>query len=112
MSLNDNLMKGFVRYYNTLSKIGYIDRSHVNRLIVSNWIKKVLNGEYSILVDNNQYNLLSDLWMCVAGDCLVPYTKYCANVTINKLPVNTYINFTNDSNNRVTEDDELRNTQI
>ena len=109
MSLNDSLMEGFVKYYNTLSKIGYINRTSVNKLIIGSWINKVLNSEYGIVVTNEQYNLLSKLYLCVTDSCLVPYSKYCTDVTINKLPTYTYFRVTEiNSHNRITEDDDLR----
>ena len=109
MSLNDSLMKGFVKYYNTLSKVGYINKTSVNKLIIGSWINKVFNGEYSIIINNEQYNLLSNLYLCIAGDCLVPYSKYCTDVVINKLPTYTYFRITEiNSHNRITEDDDLR----
>lgn len=109
MSLSDSLMKGFIKYYNTLSKTGYVDKTHVNKLIIGSWINKVLDAEYGIVLNENQYNLLSKLWLCVVGDCLVPYTKYCNDVTVNKLPVSNYIRFTEISpTHRMLEVNNLR----
>lgn len=109
MSLNDSLMKGFVKYYNTLSKVGYIDKSHVNKLIIGSWVNKILSGDYGFIVNDDQYKLLSKLYLCIEGDCLVPYSTYCSDVTVNKLPITGYVRITEvNSTNRMTEDNNLR----
>ena len=108
MSLNVSLMKGFVRYYNTLSKVGYVDRSSINSLIISNWVNKVLDGEYDMVVTDEQYKLLSNLYLCVAGNCLVPYQQYCGKVVVNKYVPGRNLRITEISENRFLEDNTVR----
>lgn len=110
-TISDALQKGFVKYYNTLTNLGYIDMKHVNRLIVASWINDVLEGRYGLLVNDEQYMLLSQLYMCIEGDCLVPYQNYCHDFVVNKLPnldANTFVRLTEDSETRILEDNNIR----
>lgn len=90
-SISNALQKGYEKYYNTLIKMGYINKQAVNKLIVAQWIYDVLEGKYDCLVSDEQYNLLSRLYMCIEGSCLVPYQNYCTDITVNKLPISRYI---------------------
>ena len=112
-TLTDTLEKGYEKYYNTLLKMGYVSKHSVNSLIVAQWIYDVLEGKYDCLVDDEQYKLLSKLYICAAGNCLVPYQSYCREVTVNKLPDNRYVRTTevlvDDSTERILEaSDDLR----
>ena len=112
-SISNALQKGYEKYYNTLIKMGYINKQAVNKLIVAQWIYDVLEGKYDCLVSDEQYNLLSRLYMCVEGSCLVPYQNYCREFTVNKLPDNRYIRMTeipvDNSTERILEaSDDLR----
>ena len=99
-SLSDSLQRGFAKYYNTITKVGYIDRQAVNNLIIASWINDVLEGKYGVLVDDEQYSILNSLYQCIEGMCLVPYQNYCTDVTVNKTDPSQYI--------RITEDDLYR----
>jgi hypothetical protein len=93
--------------------MGYINKQAVNKLIVAQWIYDILEGKYDCLVSDEQYNLLSRLYMCIEGSCLVPYQNYCREFTVNKLPDNRYIRMTeipvDNSTERILEaSDDLR----
>lgn len=103
-SISNALQKGYEKYYNTLVKVGYINKQAVNNIIVAQWIYDVLEGKYDCLVDDEQYDLLSRLYMCVEGSCLVPYQNYCREFTVNKLSNNKYIRAT-ETNTIDIEDD-------
>ena len=90
-AMGNALLKGFDRYYNTLIHTGYVNNKTVSQFIVASWIYDVLEGKYDCWPDEDQYKLLSNLYMCLEGSCLVPYQKYCKTVTINKLPDNHYV---------------------
>lgn len=92
--INIALQKGYQRYYNTLKKLGSIDTGAVKRLIVAQWISDVLEGKYDCLVSDEQYSLLSRLYMCVEGSCLVPYQNYCKEFTVNKIQNRKYFRMT------------------
>lgn len=92
-AMGNALLKGFDKYYNTLIHAGYVNNKTVSQFIVASWIYDVLKGEYG-LIDEDQYNLLNDLYTCLEGSCLVPYQNYCKTVTINKLPVYHYVRIT------------------
>ena len=88
------LENGFEKYYNTLVQLGSVDIKAVSSLIIASWINDVLEGKYDCLVDDEQYTLLSELYTCIEGSCLVPYQKYCRDITVNKLPDNRYVRMT------------------
>lgn len=93
-SISNALQKGYEKYYNTLVQVGYINKQAVNNIIVAQWIYDVLEGKYDCLVNDEQYSLLSKLYMCVEGSCLMPYQNYCRDITINKSPNNRYFRIT------------------
>lgn len=101
------LENGFEKYYNTLVQLGSVDIKTVSSLIIASWINDVLEGKYDCLVDDEQYNLLSELYTCIEGSCLVPYQKYCKDITVNKLPDSRYVRMTevlvNNSTERILE---------
>ena len=101
------LLKGYERYYNTVTGMGHVQQKYVNNLIVASWIYDVLMGKYG-QVDEDQYKILDNLYTCIEGSCLVPYQAYCKDITVNKEMVSNYIRMTEDSVMRWTEDDELR----
>ena len=110
-SISVALEKGFVKYYNTLTKLGNVDIHSVNNLIVASWINDVLEGRYGFLVDDEQYMLLNQLYMCIEGSCLVPYQNYCNDFVVNKLPnldANTFVRLTENSTTRILEDNNIR----
>ena len=114
-SLSDSLLLGYERYYNSLVGNGFISMAHVNRLVIARWIDKVISGEYGIIPTDEQYSILNELYQCVAGDCLVPYQKYCSEVTVNKLNPSQYIRVTenntfNGNKTRKLENERLRTT--
>ena len=84
--MDDALMKGFERYCDNLSRYGKISKSSMNKLIIASWIYDVLMYKYQCLISEDDYNILSDLYQTVEGDCLVPYQKYCKEVSVNMLP--------------------------
>lgn len=93
-AMGNALLKGFDKYYNTLVQVGYVNNKTVSQFIVASWIYDVLEGKYDCWPDEDQYKLLSNLYMCLEGSCLVPYQRYCKTVTINKLPDNHYVRIT------------------
>lgn len=92
--MGNALLKGFDKYYNTVTKVGYVTDKTVSQFIVASWIYDVLKGDYGF-VEEDQYNLLNDVYVCLEGSCLVPYQKYCkGNIVVNKLPVHHYVRIT------------------
>lgn len=71
--LREALLKGYDKYYRTLTQVGFINTDQVNRLIITTWINDVLEGKYGFIVNDEQYNLLDRLYNCVNHSCLLPY---------------------------------------
>ena len=107
----NTLLNGFTKYYNTLTKIGYINDSSVNNLIIASWIYDVLNGKYGFLVNEEQYKLIGEVLSCIEGTCLVPWIDYCKDVTVNKYPDLDrygYVRITENTETRHLENDDIR----
>lgn len=107
----NSLIKGYERYYNTVTKIGYINKNSLDTIIIANWIYDVLNGKYDVLVDEEQYNLLNEWYNCLEGNCLVPYQQYCKDFGVNVGPNNVYVKMTElttYNTERLLEDNNLQ----
>lgn len=114
-TLTNSLTKGYERYYNSLVDNGFVGVNHVNRLVIAGWINKVLNLEYGVIPSDEQYAILDKLYQCVEGDCLVPYRKYCNDITVNKTNPGNYIRITEDNTfdsnmHRILEEENILRT--
>lgn len=89
-----SLERGFEKYYNTVTKLGSVNINSVYKLIVATWINDVLMGRYDMMVDEEQYNILDNLYNCLEGDCLIPYGSYCNTYTVNRYLDRDYIRTT------------------
>lgn len=106
-SLNDSLLIGYEKYYNNLVDNGFIGMNHVNRLIIAGFVNKAINGKYGVIPSDEQYAILDKLYQCAIGDCLVPYGKYCGDVTVNKIDLGNYVRVTQlGSDTRFLEGDD------
>jgi hypothetical protein len=103
-AMGNALLKGYEKYYNTLTQVGYVNNKTVSQLFIATWIYNVLSGKYGILVDEDRYNVLNELYNCIEGSCLVPYQNYCKEFTINKDMRSDYVRITENSINRLLED--------
>lgn len=110
-----SLERGFEKYYNTLSKLGYVSIDNVYKLVIVTWINDVLAGRYDMMVSEEQYRILENIYSCFEGSCLIPYGSYCDTVTVNRGLNRDYIRTTEidttdyGSTERILElDDNLR----
>ena len=89
-----SLEQGFEKYYDNLSKLGYININSVYKLVIVNWINDVLAGKYDMMVSEEQYRILENIYSCFEGDCFIPYGSYCNTVTVNRALNRDYIRAT------------------
>ena len=108
------IIKGFERYYKSLSDYGKVSSKSVNKLIIAYFIYKILYWEY-FKISKQDYDLLSDLYNMIEGDCLIPYKKYCQKITVNKHDYGSIFRYTelpfhndNLSDPRLLESNNLR----
>ena len=103
------LLQGFDKYYNTVTKTGYVPSNIINDFIIATWIVDVITFKEGIILSDEEYDILNKLYTCIEGSCLVPYSDYCKNVYLNILPTHTYVRVTEqDSDTRITETNEIR----
>lgn len=107
-NITNALADGFEKYYNTVSKLGYVDINAIDKLIVATWINDVLMGRYDIIVTEQQYKILENLYMCMEGSCFVPYSHYCRTATVNKRFDRDYIRTTENDLERLLQSGNLR----
>lgn len=103
-----SLADGFEKYYNTVTKLGYADINAVDKLIVATWINDVLMGRYDIIVNEQEYKMLENLYMCMEGSCFIPYSNYCRTATVNKSFDRDYIRTTENDLERLLQSGNLR----
>lgn len=104
----DALANGFEKYYNTVTKLGYADINAVNKLIVATWINDVLMGRYDKIVNEQEYKILENLYMCMEGSCFVPYSNYCRTAAVNVSFDRDYIRTTENDLERLLQSGNLR----
>ena len=109
--LSQSLLMGFEKYYNTITHVGQIHNNVVNKFLIATFINDILEGRYDFLVTEEQYEMLNELYMCLEGSCLVPYQKYCSDITVNKHPVVSYIRMLEENVPVIEKDRILEGTE-
>lgn len=77
--LNDALTK----YFNTLSKLGYINYSEVNKLIFLIFIHDLFESDCNKFITEDELKIINNALYCIYGStCLISYPKYTVDTTI------------------------------
>jgi hypothetical protein len=64
--------KAFTRYFNTLSKLGYMNYSDVNKLLVLSFTEELLTGDLSSFVNEEDYRSITNVIYCISNNtCLL-----------------------------------------
>lgn len=91
------------RYYNALSKLGYLKQSTVNGLVVLCFIEEFMNM-FPFDITEKDYTTILKAIECLAGsNCLIDFPTYSAYVDT----VSKYKNY-NLNKHRITEDSIIR----
>lgn len=65
------------KYFSVLTKLGYIDYSQVDKLIILLFIEDIFNGTLIDFIPDRDYKTLSNCLYCLYGtSCLIPYPEY------------------------------------
>lgn len=75
--LDKTLLEALNRYYDALSKLGYINYETVSKLIVALFLNDILNGEFEEPLCEKDYNTITKALYCILGNtCLIPFPVY------------------------------------
>lgn len=74
----DNLVNtSLEKYFNSLSKLGYIGYKEVDKLIVLIFIYELLDSECKSFITEDEYTTISKALYCLYGStCLLSYPEY------------------------------------
>lgn len=71
------------RYFNTLSKLGYVSYSEVDKLIVLLFIYDLLEDNCSNFLTEEDRKIINNALYCLYGStCLIPYPNYIVNTSL------------------------------
>ena len=75
--------EAFTRYFNTLSKFGYIKYSESYKVLVLTFIYELLESNCKSFITEDDYKVIDNALYCLYGStCLIPYPEYIANTSI------------------------------
>jgi hypothetical protein len=81
--MDNVLYESLSRYFNVLSKLGYMSYSEVDKLLVLIFIYDLLGSDCSTFITEDEYRVIDNALYCLYGStCLIPYPKYIANTSI------------------------------
>lgn len=79
--------KALDKYFNTLTKSGYVEYETVFTILVLIFIDEMINGDCKIPITEDDYNKINKALYCIYGsNCFVPYpdTSISDNIYCNK----------------------------
>lgn len=84
----DNILnESLTRYFNALSKLGYLSYSEVDKLLVLIFIYDLLKSDWKLLITEEEHKIIEDALHCLYGStCLIPYQSLMAG-TCRRKPV-------------------------
>lgn len=103
MELVDEVYNSLYKYFSMLSHTGYKSYKEVEQLLVFAFIEEFLYSNYYDFITNDDYKLINDSLYCLYGSCMIPYPDY--KKAVNNVASKLFEGF------RITEDEELRNTE-
>ena len=85
--MDDILNESLTRYFNTLSKLGYLSYSEVDKLLVLIFIYDLLKSDWKFFITEEEHKIIDNALYCLYGStCLIPYPSLVAG-TCKKKPV-------------------------
>lgn len=110
-TLNDELLNSLGTYFCTLSRLGYMKDSEVEKLIVALFIGEILDGSLEMLISEEDFKSITNALNCLQGhSCLLSYPD--TNRAYNRpLPSLLYPRITEQCVLRSTEFDALRDIE-
>lgn len=84
--MDEIVYNAIVRYFSTLSSLGYISYEDVKNLLFLTAIQEFVYKDFRGFIDANDYREIEKaLYRIFGTSCLVPYPEYCNNTDMNKL---------------------------
>lgn len=81
--MDNVLYESLSRYFNILSKLGYMNYTDVNKLLVLIFVYDLLESDCSAFITEEEYRVISSALYCLYGStCLIPYPEYIADTSI------------------------------
>lgn len=75
--IDNTLFRSINNYFSTLSRLGYLNYNGVNKLIVLAFLEELLNGEFNVIVTEEEYRAIMNCFKCINGsECFIPYQCY------------------------------------
>lgn len=71
--------EAFTRYFNILSKLGYMNYSDVNKLLVISFIEELLTGDLSSFIDEKDYRSIINVIYCISNNTCLLDLPSCNN---------------------------------
>ena len=85
-AMDEIVYNSIVRYFSTLSNLGYISYEDVNSLLFLTAIQEFIYKDFRGFINEDDYREIEKALYKVFGtSCLVPYPEYCNNANMNKL---------------------------
>ena len=85
-AMDEIVYNSIVRYFSTLSNLGYISYEDVNSLLFLTAIQEFFYKDFRGFINEDDYREIKKALYKVFGtSCLVPYPEYCNNANMNKL---------------------------
>lgn len=107
--LTQTLAESLDRYFKTLKSTGYVKYNNVYKLLTALFIKRILNGEFGVLISEEDYKTLDSVLCCILGsNCLMPYITYKQDTIISKEYMPQIPIITEDQTIKITEDNTTR----
>ena len=75
-TIDNELLKYLNIYFNTLSRLGYMSYSEVDKLIVALFLGEVVEGLFGELISEEDFKSITKAFYCLYGSsCMLPYPK-------------------------------------
>lgn len=98
------------RYMSILSHVGYKSYCTIDKLLVYSFIEEILT-KFSIVVTEDDYNLIASVLNCLYGSCMIPFPYYMGStIEPGETPLfyHNYFRLSEDNILRATENNNLR----
>ena len=84
--MNEVVYNSIVRYFSTLSSLGYVNYEDVNNLLFLIAIHEFIYNDFRGFITEDDYREIERVLYKIFGtSCLIPYPEFCKNNDMNKL---------------------------
>lgn len=77
MGITNEAYNALIKYFESLTYIGYKSYSEVYQLLALLFIEEILEGPMSEFITDNDYKAITDAMYCLYGsNCMIPFPSY------------------------------------